>query len=65
MTRWLGALIPLALWLLKRTPLGAGAGSGAPGMLLGGSGWAEALESARTHPPRARHASTACRPNAL
>ncbi len=27
------ALIPLALWLLKRTPLGAGAGAGAPGML--------------------------------
>ncbi len=27
------AIIPLALWLLKRTPLGAGAGSGAAGVL--------------------------------
>jgi flagellar protein FliO/FliZ len=27
------ALIPLALWLLKRTPLGAGGGSGAAGAL--------------------------------
>ena len=27
------AIIPLALWLLKRTPLGAGAGSGAAGAL--------------------------------
>ena len=27
------ALIPVALWLLKRTPLGAGGGAAAPGVL--------------------------------